>query len=122
MNLRARISAVFWVMVKRMRTMILILSGLLFTLPAQADDIADGKQLAEINCARCHALGKEGASPFKEAPPFRTIHENYTAGELEDAFNDGIVVAHPAMPDWVFTSDQARQLAAFIMSFGPAKE
>jgi mono/diheme cytochrome c family protein len=109
-------------MIGGMRIVILIPATLLFALPATADDIAAGKRLAEINCARCHALGREGASPFKDAPPFRTIHENYGEGELEDAFNDGIAVAHPAMPDWTMTSDQARELAAFIMSFGPAKE
>jgi mono/diheme cytochrome c family protein len=100
----------------------LILAALFLAVPAEADDIAAGMRLAETNCARCHALGKEGESPFKDAPPFRVIHRNYSEGELEDAFNDGIVVAHPAMPDWTMTADQARELAAFIMSFGPAKE
>jgi mono/diheme cytochrome c family protein len=96
---------------------VIVLSG----TPLLADDISEGKVLAEVNCRRCHALGSTGDSPFKEAPPFRTIHENFAEGELEDAFNEGMVVAHPAMPQWVMTSDQARQLAAFIMSFGPPK-
>jgi hypothetical protein len=52
-----------------------------------------------------------------EAPPFRTIHELYDDGELEDAFNDGLAVGHPSMPDWNMTSDQARELANYIMSF-----
>jgi cytochrome c len=104
-----------------MRNAVAILGIILSGTPTLADEVSDGKALAEVSCSRCHALGGAGDSPFKEAPPFRTIHENYVAGELEDAFNEGIVVAHPAMPRWVMTSVQARQLAAFIMSFGPPK-
>lgn len=86
----------------------------------EREDVAEGKRLAEINCIKCHALGMEGRSPLADAPPFRDIHSNYDEGELEDAFNDGIVTAHPAMPDWQMTSEQARELAAFIMSFANA--
>lgn len=86
------------------------------------DDVTIGRGLAERNCARCHSIEAAGESPFRPAPPFRTIHENYVEGELEDAFNDGIVVAHPAMPDWNMTPGQARALAAFIMNFGKAKD
>lgn len=88
---------------------------------AYADDLDEGRRLAIVNCSECHALGESDKSPFADAPPFRDIHQNYSAGELEDAFNDGIVVSHPAMPDWNMTPDQARALAAFIMSFGAAK-
>jgi cytochrome c len=89
---------------------------------ALAGDLEHGRKLAEANCARCHALDAASASPFKDAPPFRDIHPLYEEGELEDAFNDGIVVAHPAMPDWNMSPDQARALTAFIMSFGEAKK
>ena len=102
---------------------VLICLALLSAPPATADeagDIAAGKHLAEINCATCHALGSSGASPLPPAPPFRDIPMSYDDGELEDAFNDGIVATHPAMPDWKMTPDQAHQLAAFIMSFANA--
>ena len=81
------------------------------------EDTAEGKRLAQINCGKCHALESSGASPLEAAPPFRDIAVNYDAGELEDAFNDGIVATHPAMPDWKMTGDQARELAAYIMGF-----
>ena len=103
-----------------MRNATAILGIILSGTPILADDFSDGKALAEVNCGRCHALGTSD-SPFKEAPPFRTIHENFSEGELEDAFNEGMVVAHPAMPHWVMTPDEARHLATFIMSFGPPK-
>lgn len=81
-----------------------------------AEDVAQGQLLAQVNCASCHALGRSGPSPLPDAPPFRDIATNYAEGELEDSFNDGIVVRHPAMPDWQMTGDQARELAAFVMS------
>jgi mono/diheme cytochrome c family protein len=87
---------------------------------ADAKDIAEGKRLAHINCAVCHALGAVGPSPLLAAPPFRELHQNYDEGELEDSFNDGIATSHPAMPDWQMSPDQARELAAFIMSFAGA--
>lgn len=96
-----------------------LLMTILLSAPAFAgkeEDIAEGKRLAGLNCAKCHAQGADDKSPFDAAPPFREIARNYDDGELEDSFNDGIVVSHPAMPDWQMSNDQARQLAAFIMS------
>ncbi len=29
-----------------------------------------GETIARTNCARCHAIGRVGASPLAEAPPF----------------------------------------------------
>jgi mono/diheme cytochrome c family protein len=93
----------------------------LVAVPAAAQNIERGLKLAVVNCSRCHALGESDKSPFPDAPPFRTIHELYAPGELEQAFAEGFVVAHPAMPEWIMSPQQARDLAAFIMSFGPAK-
>lgn len=90
---------------------------LILVSPSVGDDRLWGKYLAEVNCAGCHAIEKTGDSPMADAPPFRSIHQHYDEGELEDAFNDGVASTHPAMPDWDMTSDQARQLAAYIMSF-----
>ena len=52
--------------------LVIVLSG----TPTLANDIAEG--MAELNCSRCHALGSTGNSPFKEAPPFRTIHGGFS--------------------------------------------
>lgn len=106
---------VYYNKMQRIILMLLVLC-LAASTSAKADDIADGMRLAKRNCATCHALDATGDSPLKEAPPFRKIHEMYDDGELEDAFNDGIVASHPAMPDWKMSSDQARELAAYIMS------
>jgi mono/diheme cytochrome c family protein len=99
---------------------LLLVSAANASLAQDATDVAEGKRLASINCAKCHALESAGASALAEAPPFRDIARNYDEGELEDAFNDGIVATHPAMPDWEMTPDQARELAVYIMSFANA--
>lgn len=93
----------------------------LLTVSAKADDalVAHGKALAEKNCATCHAVGTTGDSPLRDAPPFRNLAANYDEGELEDAFNDGVVTQHPAMPDWQMTPEQAAALASYIMSLAP---
>lgn len=90
--------------------------------PALAQDnaaqIAEGKRLAEINCARCHNLASEGESPLTDAPPFRIIAGNYDREELVDGFMEGLAVRHPLMPDWDVTEPQAEALTAFVMSLG----
>src|SRR4030042_348671 len=39
--------------------------------------IDKGEVLVRENCSRCHAIGKEGDSPHKEAQPFTTLAKNY---------------------------------------------
>jgi len=80
--------------------------------------ITKGRALAEANCARCHNLEKTGDSPFVPAPPFRIISKNYKPSDLEEALVEGIVVGHPAMPEFELTGEQAAALGAFIDSLG----
>jgi mono/diheme cytochrome c family protein len=41
--------------------------------PAAPRASQDGRAYAETTCAPCHAIGRSGASPNPNAPPFRTI-------------------------------------------------
>src|SRR5262245_55164796 len=75
-----------------------------------------GRRIAEINCARCHSIKKSGESPFRPAPPFRVIARIYKASDLEEALVEGIVVGHPAMPEFRMSSEQATALSSFIDS------
>ena len=96
---------------------------LLCTAPAVAQDgadIAEGKRLSELNCARCHNLEASGESPLTDAPPFREIAKNYDVDELTDSFMEGLAVRHPLMPDWEVTEPQAAALAQFVMSLAAA--
>jgi cytochrome c len=95
-----------------------VLSLLLFPVGACANEsvIQKGRAFAEANCARCHNLQNTGDSPFAAAPPFRIIAKHYRSSDLEEAFVEGIVVGHPAMPEFEMTGEQAAALAAFIDS------
>ncbi|WP_368904756.1 cytochrome c [Taklimakanibacter lacteus] len=80
--------------------------------------IDTGRLLAEANCQRCHSIERTGDSPFVEAPPFRVIARMYKASDLEEAFVEGIVVGHPAMPEFQMTGEQAAAITAYIDSLG----
>jgi cytochrome c len=105
-----------------MKPILPFLALIMVASPAFAQDeaakIAEGKRLAEINCARCHNIEAEGESPLTDAQPFREIAANYDEIELIDGFMEGLAVRHPLMPDWEVTEPQAEQLAAFVMSLG----
>jgi mono/diheme cytochrome c family protein len=62
-------------------------------MPEQAEA---GHEIGERVCARCHALGPEGDSPHQSA---KGKVEN-----LEEALGEGIVVGHPDMPPFQFSS------------------
>ncbi len=83
---------------------------------AAAQDEDPGKALAEKHCARCHAIGATGASPFKEAPPFREIVKRYPVDNLAEAFAEGITVGHHAMPEFTFSPDQIQDLLDYLSS------
>jgi cytochrome c len=101
-------------------TIFLLMSGIMISGAAWSNDamIPSGRAIAEANCARCHSIGRTGASPFTPAPPFRVIARLYKASDLEEAFVEGIVVGHPAMPEFQMKGEEAAALAAFIDSLG----
>ena len=95
---------------------------LLFMAVAARQALADstlletGRLIAEANCQRCHSIERTGVSPFVEAPPFRVIARIYKASDLEEALVEGIVVGHPAMPEFQMTGEQAAAITAYIDS------
>ncbi len=83
---------------------------------AAPSQIAHGRQLAERNCAACHAIGKTGESPFPPAPHFRALGRKYPLDDLQEALAEGIVSGHPAMPQFQFTSTDVSDLIAYLKS------
>lgn len=75
-----------------------------------------GKALAQEHCAACHTLEAKGASPLAEAPPFRDLNERVTIANLAEALAEGIMVGHPAMPQFAFQPDEVEALLAFLES------
>jgi mono/diheme cytochrome c family protein len=82
--------------------------------PTAASSIDQGRRLALLYCAKCHSIDKVSPSPLKIAPPFRTLHERYPVGMLEEALAEGIVTGHPTMPEFRFDSDQVGDFMAFL--------
>ncbi|CAO4141026.1 Cytochrome c [Methylorubrum thiocyanatum] len=84
--------------------------------PAAAWDagVERGRALARSECARCHAVGRTGASPLRQAPPFRILHERYPVDDLAEALTEGIRTGHPSMPEFRFDPDQAEALIAYL--------
>jgi mono/diheme cytochrome c family protein len=101
---------------------VLLGAGLLFgVLPSQANavekDLTDkGEVLVKENCARCHAIGKEGDSPHQEAPPFRTLSANYPVEDLAESLAEGIVSGHPDMPVFAFKPHDVAAIIEYLES------
>jgi cytochrome c len=99
------------------RSAVLVLAvGSAFTLPAKAANLEQGRRLARIYCARCHAIDKVSPSPLAIAPPFRTLHERYPIETLQEALAEGIVTGHPTMPEFRFEPDQINDFLVFLKS------
>ncbi|WP_156940062.1 c-type cytochrome [Mesorhizobium sp. LNHC209A00] len=82
---------------------------------ALADSLTDhGKALVEVNCARCHAIGKTDKSSHPDAPAFRTLSKRYPITDLEEALAEGISTGHPDMPEWIASPDQIDAIIAYI--------
>ena len=94
----------------------LLLMGCTAQQPTQTETLAnDGREIAEAECAGCHAVGSYGESPNPAAPPFRTILSNYRAEVLEEELIAGIRVSHP-MPAFRFNPQSTDALVAYLRS------
>lgn len=83
--------------------------------PLQAGLILDGRDIAEAQCAACHAVGPYGDSPNQAAPPLRRVLSRYDANALEQELIEGIQVVHP-MPEFQFNPRGADALIAYLRS------
>jgi len=57
-----------------------------------------------------------GESPLAPASPFRALGLRYPVENLTEAFAEGIVAAHPAMPEFVMSSEENADLIAYLQS------
>jgi mono/diheme cytochrome c family protein len=91
----------------------------LIALTLTTESLADspeqrGKAYARAHCARCHAIGRTGRSPFAPAPPFRTLHLRYPVETLGEALAEGINTGHALMPEFVLDPDQIHDLLSYL--------
>lgn len=92
---------------------VLGLAGLAATT-AQASQVQRGQAFAQANCAICHAIGRSGESPLKTAPPFRTLHFRYPVETLAESLAEGIMTAHPAMPQFRLEAGEIGDFIAYL--------
>lgn len=94
---------------------VMILLGLLSAAALAKDPVWQrGKTLVEANCSTCHAVGASGASPFKDAPPFREVVKRYPPEQLQESLAEGIVTGHEGMPEFSFAPDQVAGIIAWL--------
>ena len=79
---------------------------------AIAQNLKHGEELLVKNCASCHAVGRNGESTNKLAPPFRSLGQRYPIESLEESLGEGIMSGHPDMPEFKF---DARDVGAIIV-------
>lgn len=90
-------------------------------VPDELRQAADrGQRLTGEACATCHAIGPTGDSPMEAATPFREIVLRYPLNQLEEAFGEGLVTGHPAMPEFVFRASEIDDLIAYLETLKPA--
>lgn len=82
--------------------------------PDGADLLEVGRHALATRCARCHAIGKEGASTHPEAPPFRDVMQRYPAENLEESLAEGISSGHPDMPEYVLSPNEITGVVRYL--------
>jgi len=80
------------------------------------EELKRGETLLQRDCARCHAVGRTGASPRKDAPAFRTLGKRYPIDSLEEALAEGIMSGHPDMPEFEFDADDVGAIIVYLKS------
>ena len=83
-------------------------------------EIAAGRAIAERDCATCHAVGREGQSPFEGAPRWRDLHARFDVESLAESLAEGIVVGHEVMPVRTYDPADVQALIAYLKSLEAA--
>ena len=95
----------------------LVRLGAVGSFAAEASQrVADGKMVAEKNCAWCHAIGPTGASPNDRAPAFRDIHARHPILALRAPITRAIATPHDAMPKLPLSDADVDRIIAYINS------
>jgi mono/diheme cytochrome c family protein len=84
------------------------------TEPVVMGSAARGGVLVQQKCSGCHAVGPTGDSPLPAAPPFRSMGVQYPVRDLQEAFAEGLVTTHPAMPAFERAPTEIADLIAYL--------
>lgn len=80
------------------------------------DLLESGRGIAETHCVACHAIGVADESPRADAPPLRTVLQNYDAEALAHDFRERLEIGHADMPDYDFGPIGTDGLIAYLQS------
>lgn len=106
--------------VRRAALLTVLVTTLGGTAIAQDDGFARGQALVSKMCGECHAVGRTGASPHAGAPTFRSLDDRTDLDAFTDRLRAGLQSAHPDMPSFRFSRDDARAVVAYLRSIqGP---
>lgn len=83
--------------------------------------IREGRTLAEINCAPCHAVGTRGASPNVKAPAFHDLQKRHAMLSLRTPITRGLAAPHDEMPQFRPTDQELDAIIAYINSLAPRR-
>ena len=83
---------------------------------AIAQSLKHGEELLVKNCASCHAVGRNGESANKLAPPFRSLGQRYPIESLEESLGEGIMSGHPDMPEFKFDAKDVGAIIVYLKS------
>lgn len=85
-------------------------------LDSDPEQVSVGKQIAERECAQCHAINTASESPNAAAPPLRDVLSVNDADNLAYRFIEAMRVGHDEMPLFDFDVRSADSLIAYIAS------
>ncbi|MDT4740672.1 cytochrome c [Bradyrhizobium sp. WYCCWR 12699] len=84
---------------------------------ARDEELQHGRELLQRMCARCHSVGRTGASPMAQAPPFRSFSETKLYdSDFVERLEEGYSSIHPAMPTFRFKRDDAEAVLNYMKS------
>jgi cytochrome c len=87
----------------------------LLPVMVQADPVFLGEAIVRQNCAACHGVTQDDASPNPRAIPFRFLGRLYPLHYLEEALVEGITVGHE-MPEFVLDTAQMTAVIEYLES------
>jgi len=96
------------------RSIVAILAVAILALPAAAQSVPVGRDLAIRWCMACHVVEPNQSMATDNAPPFPTIaaRPGTTAGALDRYLSK----SHTLMPDFSLSSQERESLVAYILS------
>ena len=75
-----------------------------------------GHQVAQLKCARCHAVERSGESPNPNAPEFARISNVPALLTSTTSLTEGIRIGHVDMPPVRLSRQEIDELSAYLHS------